>query len=124
MQVEEQPSDELCGKLESLAANSVFSSSREPQLLLLKAQAHRALGRQQHDPQQASGHLTEAFRSLQLIVQQDADQRSPPSAAAAAIAEGCKQLAGLCNDLMQVSSGLHCMMPPVALMLPSTSFGA
>ena len=121
MQAEEQPSDELCGRLRTLAADSVFSSSREPRLLLLKAQAHRALGRLRHDPQQASGHLTEAFRSLQLIVQQDADQHSPPSAAAAAIAEGCKQLAGLCNDLMQVRSGLHCMMPPVALVLPAVS---
>ena len=124
VQAEEQPSDELCGRLETLATDSVFSRSREPQLLLLRAQAHRALSRQQHDPQQASGHLTEACRSLQLIVKQDADQRSTPSAAAAAIAEGCKQLAGLCSDLVQVSSGIHCMVPAVAFMLYGVSFGA
>lgn len=124
MQAEEQPSDELCGKLETLAADSVFSSSREPHLLLLKAQANRTLSRQQHDRQQASGHLTEAFRSLQQVVKQETDQDTGPSAAAAAIAEGCKQLAGLCSDLMQVSSGMHCMAPDVAHMLPGVSFVA
>ena len=124
VQAEEQPSDELCGRLDTLAADSVFSSSREPHLLLLKAQAHRALSRQQRDPQQASGHLTEACRSLQLVVKQGAGPDSGPAAAAAAIAEGCKQLAGLCSDLMQVGSDVHCMVPAVAHMLHGASCGS
>ena len=89
------------GRLQDLVSDSFISSSSDTELLLLRAEAYRVFSRQQTSPEQASAHLDEAFKSLQTAASRGGDRTKQDAGSAALVADCCKQLAGLCSDLMQ-----------------------